>query len=98
MKKPLDIVHNLSDFELTEPMKSLLNRGLGFVPTPKTINISQTLADLDKYKRRVKWAEFFFEKELEEDPDLPSNIFCKDKTNLPKTKPPVYKWLFTSGM
>ena len=71
-------------------MKSLLNHGLGFVPTPKTINITQTLADLDKYSRRMRWSEFFFEKEIEEDPDqnLPANIFRHDKTNLPKTKPP----------
>ena len=62
MKKPLDLDHNLSDFELTEPMKSLLNHGLGFVPTPKTINITQTLAELDKYNRRMRWTEFFFEK------------------------------------
>ena len=88
MKKPLDLVHNLSDLQLSEPMKSLLNRGLGFVPTPKTINITETLADLDKYNRRMRWREFFFEKETEEDPDLPLNIFRHDKTNLPKTKSP----------
>ena len=32
-KQNLDIVHNLSEFELTEDMKSVLNKGLSFVPT-----------------------------------------------------------------
>ena len=88
MKNLPDLVHNLSDFELTQPMISLFNRGLGFVPTPKSINISQTMAELDKYNRRMKWNEFFFEKEIEQDPDLPLNVFCREKTNLPKIKPP----------
>ena len=87
-KRNLDLVHNFSDFEINEPTRLLLNRGLSFVPMPKTLNITQTMADLDKYGRKLKWSEFFFEKEENEDPDHIPNVFRPEKYNLPSTKPP----------
>ena len=51
MKQATSLVVNYSDFPVTEPMKTLLNKGLSFVPTPEKLNITQLKADIDKYSR-----------------------------------------------
>ena len=95
-KQNLNLVKNLSDMVVTEPMISLLNHGLGFVPTPSNIDISQVKAQINKYERSVIWREHFFDQELEpkdqkeQDPNEPltKNIFRLDKTNLPVGRKP----------
>ena len=89
-KRNLDLIHNFSDYELTTPMKSLLNRGLSFVPTPKNINISQIQAELDRYNRSMYWSEYYFERDDEEESDIPNvkNVFRPLKTNLPNSSAP----------
>ena len=37
-KRNLTLVYNYSDFNLTPAMDNLLNRGVGFAPTPHHIN------------------------------------------------------------
>ena len=91
-KQKLNLVVNLSDMVITEPMKSLLNRGLSFVPTPSNIDISQIKAQINKYERTVIWKEHHFNEDLEptnlqkSDPNelLTKNIFKLDKTNFTK--------------
>lgn len=61
MKKVASIVFNLSDFPITGPMESLLNRGLSFVPIPKKLNITQLKTDIDKYTRTRLWKHYWFE-------------------------------------
>ena len=34
-------------------MQSLLNKGTGFCPTPKNVNTTQLLADLDRMERSM---------------------------------------------
>ena len=51
----LDLVFNFSDLPINEDMNSLLNRGLGFVPNTLNVNKSETIADLNRHKRRVLW-------------------------------------------
>ena len=57
------LVHNLSDFKLTDDMISLLSRGRSFVPTPKNMNRTGQLADFDRYSRDMRWAEHFHNQE-----------------------------------
>ena len=95
-KQKLNLVVNLSDMVITEPMKSLLNRGLSFVPTPSNIDISQIKAQINKYERTVIWKEHHFNEDLEptnlqkSDPNelMTKNIFKLDKTNLPRGRKP----------
>ena len=91
-KRNLDLVHNFSDFELSAPMISLLNRGPSFVPTPKNLNISQIMAELERYKRSMLWSEYFFEKEEDEEivtnVTKATNVFKRIKTDLPKSSIP----------
>ena len=53
MKKCSSLVHNLSDFQLTKPMDTLLSKGLSFVPTTDKLNVTQLKTDIDKYTRTV---------------------------------------------
>ena len=95
-KQKLNLVVNLSDMVITEPMKSLLNRGLSFVPTPSNIDISQVKAQINKYERTVIWKEHHFNEDLEptylkeSDPNelKTKNTFKLDKTNLPRGRKP----------
>ena len=58
-KKNLGLIHNFSDINLSNGMISLLNKGPGFVPLEHTLNVTQTMADLNKYERRIRWCEYF---------------------------------------
>lgn len=42
-----DYIENLSTFNFTEKEIALLNNGLNFVPTPKNINIDNTITDIE---------------------------------------------------
>ena len=53
MKKCSSLVHNLSDFQVTKPMDTLLSKGLSIVPTPDKLNVTQLKTDIDKYTRTV---------------------------------------------
>ena len=98
-KRNLDLVHNFSDFVLTAPMISLLNRGPSFVPTTKNVNISQIQAELDRYERSMLWSEYYFERKEDEEivtklknegdqPICETKVFQPIKTNLPKSSAP----------
>ena len=58
-KKNLGLIHNFSDINLSNGMISLLNKGPGFVLLEHTLNVTQTMADLNKYERRIRWCEYF---------------------------------------
>ena len=53
------MIHNYSDFTLSKHMISVLNGDPGFVPVQKSINTSQTIADLERYNRSIKWKEYY---------------------------------------
>ena len=58
-----DIIVNLSSHELTSAERSLLKKGLKFVPTPDQINRTELAVDTKRYGRRMRLKEFFAESE-----------------------------------
>ena len=78
----MSLVFNYSNIQLTEPMNSLLNRGLNFAILPLKLDITQILVDFRKYERRVIWHEFWFGREADHEYEKP--IFKTNKSNMPK--------------
>ena len=62
-------------------MDKLLNRGLNFSPSPRKVNITELLVDIDKFIRTHLWKEFFF---LNEPSIKKPPIVKNKKINLPK--------------
>ena len=60
---------NLSNFELTQDMKSLLFKGLNFCPTPTPDHISQVLTDFLIFKRRCRLKLHFMDRPEEDNQD-----------------------------
>ena len=58
-----DIIVNLSDHTLSDAEKSVLKKGLKFVPTPTGLNRSELMADNRKFARRMRLKEFFADEE-----------------------------------
>ena len=58
-----DIIVNISDYELTEAEKSLLKKGLKFVPTPTRLNRTELAVDTKRFCRRMRLKEFFSDKQ-----------------------------------
>ena len=56
-------IYNYSTMTLTSAMSKVLNRGLNFCVTPETINVTELLVDYRKFERKMKWREFFHDKE-----------------------------------
>ena len=50
-------MYNYSELELTGSMISLLNRGLNFCVTPYEANVTELLAGVRKFERKMKWKE-----------------------------------------
>ena len=69
-----DIIVNLSDYTLTPTERSLLKKGLKFVPTPSRINRTELAVDTKRYSRRMRLKEFFAESEAT---TITSNKFKK---------------------
>ena len=100
-QKQVDLVVNLSNFTLSEPMQKVLNRGLSFVPTPVGVNKSELIADFSRYERSIKWKNFFFQEEPHEsdgeseEDTQPRDLFKQKKFNLPqaKTHPAISDYL-----
>ena len=59
-----DLIHNFSDFHLDEHMIALLNKGVNFSITPKTINKSQMKANHNRYSRTMQWKEHHYMKDM----------------------------------
>ena len=58
-----DIIVNLSDYTLSDSEKSVLKKGLKFVPTPTSLNKSELMADNRKFARRMRLKEYFADEE-----------------------------------
>ena len=83
----LTVIFNYSKMELTDAMESLLNRGLNFAITPDKLDVTQIHVDFKRFERSVRWHEYWFEREKEE--EQKASIFKLKKNNLPKNhKPP----------
>jgi hypothetical protein len=54
-----DLIHNLSTIALSDTDISVLEKGLGFIPTPKLLPISNILQDKDTLIRNIKLKCYF---------------------------------------
>ena len=64
---------------------SLLNKGLGYCPTPRSINVFELNQDLESFCRRMRLKEFFFDKQQDTDGAYSTNPFKpKSSWNPPK--------------
>ena len=101
--KQVNLVHNLSQFPLTEDMTKVLNKGLSFVINPRNVNLTEVRSDLQAWKRTVRWREFHSSNKIEFESDSdsesdPPNLFHTKKCNLPPTPPPASLDTFLKGV
>ena len=73
---------NYSKIELTEPMNSLLNKGLNFCILPLKLDLTEVLVDFNKFERKMVWKEYLYGKEDNKPRAEP--IFKTQKFNYPK--------------
>ena len=87
------LVYNFSNIELTDVAKKLLSKGLNYCPTPKSVNTTQIISDLDRLERSMAWHTIFGNSRNDDKyNDINENtkeyLFEKNrKTNLPKQFP-----------
>jgi hypothetical protein len=62
-------VYNYSNISLTSAMSKVPNRGLNFYVTLDNLNVTEMLVDYRKFERKMRWKEFFHDKE--EDDNIP---------------------------
>ena len=93
LKKKVNLIHNFSSIQLTEHMRSVLNKGLNFCPSKKGVNYTELLADLFRLERKMAWKYQFHGSEEEEQRGSSSDHLKtpfddkKKRTNLPKEYP-----------
>ena len=78
-------MYNYSELELTGSMISLLNRGLNFCVTPDEVNVTELLAGVRKFERKMKWKEKWADGEENEEAyeEWKNRLFKKEKFNMP---------------
>ena len=97
LKSSINQVYNLSSVPLSKAILSLLNKGLGYCPTPKGINDTQIVADFTRLERSMAWFYIFGEINSQNDSEEKEFIFEKEvKTNLPKVFPKEITEFITS--
>ena len=57
------LVTNYSNIELTKDMSNLLNRGLNFAVTPKSVNTTDIHAGFQKLGRSMRWRETLYKED-----------------------------------
>ena len=70
-RHPSPFIWNLSDWPLSQGQISLLNRGLGFCPTPGAKELSEEMVDLNEFHRKIR-VKHHFHGQDEEDGTSPS--------------------------
>ena len=89
IKQSVKII-NLSSRELSNDEISLLNRGLKFVPTPKSPNILDLEIDIKEFIRKLKLKEFFYNnKNISENGETESIVVPKSDFIPYKVKSPA---------
>ena len=91
-KQKVSVVFNYSKIKISEGAEKALNRGLNFALLPDNLNITQLLADLDRFERTCEWKEFWHDKESDKKPSL----FKTPKTNRPDNPPQGLKTFINS--
>ena len=54
-----NVVVNLSNYDLSDPEKTVLSKGLKYCPTPRNINFIELRADLMQFSTRLRLKEQF---------------------------------------
>ena len=81
---------NLSSRKLTNDEINLLNRGLKFVPTPKSPNVLDLEIDIKEFTRKLKLKEYFYNnKTITENGETESIVFPKSDFIPYKVKSPA---------
>lgn len=80
-------VFNFSKIKLTHEDLTLLNRGLGFIPTPTKINKTQLIKDINRLERRLQIFYFFGS-----DPDCEAGETNRDRMSFLKTLGRTSTW------
>jgi hypothetical protein len=62
-----DVVTNLSSYELSASERTLLSKGLKFIPDRTKLDSTQLLADLGEWERRMRLRDFYHEQTKEAD-------------------------------
>ena len=83
-----DFFLNLSDFPLTEPMKSLLNRGLSFCPSQFDPDYGQIMNGVDKLHRQMRRTVFFHTEKEDEGEDTHPFLSIINHDDQDNTPPP----------
>ena len=95
------LVTNYSDFPIIgTPCESVLNLGLNYVPSRNAPNTTQILANLQRFNRRVRWAEHWSGQDdiKNRESSGQSNVFRQEKTNYPKAPPSVHLRTFLENI
>ena len=80
-------------------MTKVLNRGLNFCVAPLKLNLTEILVDFRKFERKLRWREFWADKEgFCESRDWIPDIFPKEKTAMPTTRPSTGLSNFINGV
>ena len=67
-----DTVFNLSNKVLSQMEISVLQKGLGFVPTPNMINESDLRRDFNEFSRKMRCKWYFRDEPFEEFSEIPA--------------------------
>ena len=103
-KRNPDMFKNYSSFKFTKRETSLIERGQGFVPRPKNVNVTGLVADCKTLTRKCAWKWWWAEygDELDQTEELDeeaTDVFPKPKKfNLPKDPVPKSLTTFTSAV
>ena len=88
LKQQINLVTNLSNIQLTNGQKSLLNKGLNFCPNPDKVNLTQISADCYHLERNMAWKYIFPPGSNNLDPDYVKSPFDNTKkVNMPSYYP-----------
>ena len=80
------VVFNLSNKELTAAQKTLLEKGLKFIPTRKKVNMATILADLREWERKMRLAEYFHDSKEDQDQTADPGTVDKIHRNIEATE------------
>ena len=81
-------VFKLSKKVLTETEIRVLEKGLGFAPTPTTINEADLRADFNEFARKMRCEWFFSNEPIENFNEAPA-FHVKSNWNPPKEHPAI---------
>jgi hypothetical protein len=81
-----ELVTNLSEYTLTDSEKSLLAKGLKFIPDRKKIDSTKLLADLGEWERRMRLREFFHDKDTQKVKPEQDMFTVKKESNFTPSK------------